>query len=101
MTNNPLLQKQLEEKLHDILFNKLDYCSKRKESDGNYLFCIKSCESKIQLLFNSFHKETIESIIEMAEGMKKVCGGDLMMNDELEQCRGYNQALTDLLKKLK
>jgi len=30
--------------------------------------------------------------------LKKVCGGDLQMIDETEQCRGYNQALNDCLK---
>lgn len=42
----------------------------------------------------------LNAVIAMVEGMKKVCGGDLQMNDEYEQCHGYNQALTDLLTKL-
>ena len=35
---------------------------------------------------------------ELLENMPKVktCGGDLQMNDEYEQCHGYNQALSEI-----
>lgn len=45
--------------------------------------------------------EIISAVRELVKSKKKVCGGDLQMNDEYEQCHGYNQALDDLLKQLK
>lgn len=38
------------------------------------------------------------AVIEMLPE-EKTCGGDLMMNDELEQCRGYNAAIADMKRR--
>ena len=39
--------------------------------------------------------------IGVLEKEKKCCGGDLMMNDELEQCRGFNFALDQQIDRYK
>lgn len=36
-------------------------------------------------------------LLQKMEKMKKKCGGDLQMNDEYEQCHGWNAALSDCI----
>ena len=41
-----------------------------------------------------------EELLDALKMKHKTCGGDLQMNDEYEQCHGFNKAVDELNKKL-
>lgn len=45
-------------------------------------------------------KQSLYELIKEKMPKKKACGGDNQMNDEYEQCHGFNNALDDVTKAL-
>ena len=48
-----------------------------------------------------WERQAREEVVTLLKEMKKTCGGDSMMNDEYEQCHGFNQALADAIQAIK
>ena len=91
---NFLTQKEIEEKFEELIDSFDDY-------DGNENYHCNPNWEEVKSFLHSTRAADKEAVMEMIKEMKKTCGGDLQMNDEYEQCHGYNQALSDLLTQLK
>lgn len=44
----------------------------------------------------SFYASKIEELVKGIVPKHKCCGGDLQMNDEYEQCHGFNEAIDQI-----
>ena len=76
---SPMKQDDVREEIDAIVCMRL-----RSEYD-----CDKVVDAILKLISTS--------LLQKMEGLKKKCGGDLQMNDEYEQCHGWNAALSDCI----
>jgi cellulose biosynthesis protein BcsQ len=47
-----------------------------------------------------FISQSIKTALESVVPIGKCCGGDLMMNEDVEKCRGWNKCREQLLKNI-
>ena len=74
-----------------------------RENNGWTVDYVNSRASNIKEFIESYTKDLLQSVVEMAGGMKKKTIENMLQEDELfnekgiDGVRGYNQALSDII----